>query len=611
MSFLLKNNIHTSIAKTFYDDVLSQRNVYYYFLGRTQTWGLSDMPPEIPDTFSEEADIRNNIIYMSKIGVSDICLVTERIDWKANTIYDRYDANLSPTNISATGATNIKKAKFYVLTDEMNVYKCINNNGGVMSTAKPTGTSYDNVQLNDGYVWKFMYSVTPVLQYKFLTDSHMPVVQALNKRYYEGFGIDSVTINKSGSGYSGGITTFAEVMGDGSGAEIKLSINPSTGSIANVIITNQGSGYTSGAIKITSMDGKGSGKYGHLTAVLIPNFISGKLDTVTISDPGINYSTDSQTNIRVLGNGEGAVLHPVIEEGKLTDVIIESPGSGYTNVALYVQSITGNGAEITVSSNNGDIASIQSDVELLAVPGAIYVIDVVDSGNDYSYARCEVSGDGNGLVVKPILYNGKVIRFDIENQGINYTWCKIDVVGDGVDAKASPVYSPIKGHGYNAVDELFADTISIYSTVKFNKTQPLLINNDYRQFGIIKNPEYTNKSSIFRDFSGSSCYMIKVNSAITSYPDQELLVQNDLTKKFLVVGSDGVNQLLVQSFGGIPPTAGMLLIDSVDSTLKYTVNQTELPTVNKLSGDLIFVDNRASIFQSSNQFISLRTNIKF
>lgn len=611
MSFLLKNNIHTSIAKTFYDDVLSQRNVYYYFLGRTQTWGINDLPPEIPDTFSEEADIRNHIIYMNKIGISDVCLVTERINWRANTVYDRYDANISPTNMSATGATNIKQAKFYVITDEMHVYKCINNNNGAMSTSKPSGTSYENIQLNDGYIWKFMYSVTPVLQYKFLTETHMPVVQALNKRYYEGFGIDSVTINKSGDGYSGNITTFAEVMGDGVGAEIKLSINPSSGSIANVIITNQGSGYTSGAIKITSMDGKGSGKYGHLTAVLIPNFIGGKLDTVTISDPGINYSTDSQTNIMVLGNGEGAVLYPVIEDGKLTDVIIESPGSGYTNVALYVQSLTGSGAEIGVSSTNGDILSIQSDVELLAVPGAIYVVDVVDAGNNYSYAKCEVSGDGNGLVVKPVLYNGRVIRFDIENPGINYTWCKINIVGDGVGAQSKPIYSPIKGHGHNAVDELFADTISIYSTIKFNQNQPLLTNNDFRQFGIIKNPEYINKSNIFRDFSGSACYTIKVNNATSTFPDQELLVNNDITKKFTVVGTNNIDQLLVQSFGGIPPTSGMILVDSSNSSLTYTVNQIELPTVNKLSGDLIFIDNRASIFQSSNQFISLRTNIKF
>ncbi len=611
MSFLLKNNIHTSIAKTFYDDVLSQRNVYYYFLGRTQTWGINDLPPEIPDTFSEEADIRNHIIYMNKIGISDVCLVTERINWRANTVYDRYDANISPTNMSATGATNIKQAKFYVITDEMHVYKCINNNNGAMSTSKPSGTSYENIQLNDGYIWKFMYSVTPVLQYKFLTETHMPVVQALNKRYYEGFGIDSVTINKSGDGYSGNITTFAEVMGDGVGAEIKLSINPSSGSIANVIITNQGSGYTSGAIKITSMDGKGSGKYGHLTAVLIPNFIGGKLDTVTISDPGINYSTDSQTNIMVLGNGEGAVLYPVIEDGKLTDVIIESPGSGYTNVALYVQSLTGSGAEIGVSSTNGDILSIQSDVELLAVPGSIYVVDVVDAGNNYSYAKCEVSGDGNGLLVKPVLYNGRVIRFDIENPGINYTWCKIDIVGDGVGAQSKPIYSPIKGHGHNAVDELFADTISIYSTIKFNQNQPLLTNNDFRQFGIIKNPEYINKSNIFRDFSGSACYTIKVNNATSTFPDQELLVNNDLTKKFTVVGTNNIDQLLVQSFGGIPPTSGMILVDSSNSSLTYTVNQIELPTVNKLSGDLIFIDNRASIFQSSNQFISLRTNIKF
>lgn len=611
MSFLLKNNIHTSIAKTFYDDVLSQRNVYYYFLGRTQTWGTTDMPPEIPDTFSEEADIRNNIIYMNKIGVSDVCLVTRRIDWEENTIYDRYDGNISLTNKSATGASNIKNAKFYVLTDEMNVYKCIDNNKGALSTIKPTGTLYENFQLNDGYIWKFMYTVTPVLQYKFLTETHMPVVQSLNKRYYEGFGIDSVTINNGGSGYSGGPTTFAEVMGDGSGATIKLSINPSTGSISNVIITNPGSGYTSGSIKITSVDGKGSGKYGYLSAILIPNFISGKLDTVTISDPGINYSTDSQTNIVVLGNGEGAVLHPVIENGVLSDVIIESPGSGYTNVLLYVQSLTGSGAEITVSSTNGDISSVQADVELLSVPGAIYVVDIIDSGNNYSYARCEITGDGSGLSIKPILYNGKIIRLEIENPGINYTWCNISIVGDGSGAIVSPVYSPIKGHGYNAVDELFADTVSIYSTIKFNQNQKLLINNDYRQFGIIRNPENNNTRQIFRDFIGSSCFTLKVNTSVNIKPDQILVSRVDPSKKFLVVGSDEKQTILVQSFGGLTPTPGMILVDSENSSLSYSVNQVELPKVNKFSGDLIFIDNRSSIFQSSNQFISLRTNLKF
>lgn len=609
MSFLLKNNIHTSIAKTFYDDILSQRNIYYYFLGRTTNW-QSEFPPEIPDTFSEESDIRNNIVFMNKIGVSDICLVTKRIDWIANTTYDKYDENISKTNPSVTGATNIKNALFYVLTDEMNVYKCINNNSGTPSTVKPTGTSYDNIKLIDGYVWKYMFSVTPVLQYKFLTDKNLPVIRSLNTRYYEGQGIESVTINDPGEGYEGSPITTATVFGDGRNASISLSINPSTGSISNVIIKDNGNGYTTGYIEVIAVDSKGTGKYGNDTAILIPKFVDGMLDSVVIEDPGINYSTDMQTNIVVNGNGEGAVLYPIIENGKLIDVIIENPGYGYTEVSLSIESVTGSGASISVSSSIGNIDSIQSDIELLAVPGAIYVVDVGASGKNYSYATCVIEGDGEGLNITPVLYNSKVIGFNVNNPGKNYTWCKIHVVGDGEGAVATPIFSPIKGHGNNAINELFADTISIYSTIKFNMNQPLLLNNDYRQFGIIKNPEKTNQTSLYRGANSTTCYTISVDTAENVYMDQELFLSSDNTKKFLVVGSDKKNKILIQSFGGVIPTPGMKLLDSVNNSL-YVINEVELPQVNKLSGELIFVDNRTSITQTNEQFISLRTNLKF
>ena len=611
MSFLLKNNIHTSIAKTFYDDVLSQRNMYYYFLGRTKTWGSNDIPPAIPDTFSEEADIRNHIIFMNRIGVSDICLVTKRIDWTANTIYDRYDGNVSPSNPSATGQTNIKNSLFYVLTDEMNVYKCIHNNNGTPSQIKPIGTSYDNIQLSDGYIWKFMYAVTPVLQYKFLTDNYLPVIRSLNMRYYEGQGIEAVTIKNSGSGYEGSPVTTAHVIGDGEGASITLSIDPSTGSISNVIINSKGDGYTTGNISIIEIDGKGSGKYGNPSAILIPNFLNGELDSVTIQDPGVNYSTDMQTNIVVNGNGSGAVLHPIVENGQIIDVIIANPGSGYSNVSLSIESVTGSGAEITVSSTIGDINSIQSDVELLAVPGAVYVVDVVESGRNYTYASCVVNGDGTGLSVVPIIQNNTIVRFEVITPGKNYTWCDITVVGDGDSATALPILSPIKGHGYNAVEELMADIVSIYSTIKFNKNQPLFLNNDYRQFGILKNPEKTNQTVVFRDFAATTCYTATITENInTLYADQELALSTDTNKKFLVVGSDKVSQILIQSFGGVVLTPGMKLIDQ-KTNITYTINQVTLPPVNKMTGELIFVDNRSSIFQTSEQFISLRTNIKF
>lgn len=611
MSFLLTNSIHTNLAKAFYSDILSQRNMYYYFLGRTITWGANDVPPSIPDTFTEEADIRNNIVYMTRIGANDISYVVKRLDWMVDNVYDRYDGDLSVTNTSYSGATHIKDAKFYVLTDDMNVYKCIDNNNNAPSTVKPSGTDYETFVTADGYVWKYLYSIQPNLQYKFLTETYMPVTQALNVRYYDNQGIESVTINNGGSGYEGGPVTTATVSGDGTGAVIGLNINPTTGSIDKVRIVDAGDGYTTGTISIATVDGLGSGIYGNPTAILTPKFLDGKLHNVVVEDPGMDYSTDTQTNIIVNGTGTGAKLFPVVENGEIVDVIIDSPGIGYSEVFLTVEGVTGSGAVLTVSTSIGDVSSIQADVELLSIPGTVDVVNAEDQGNGYHYATCVVTGDGSGCSVTPIINGGKIVHYTVNSIGSNYTWCNVVVVGDGKNAKARAIISPVKGHGANAINELHANYISIYNTIKFNSSQPLLLNNDYRQFGIIRNPESFVTQTLYRDISSTVCDTVVVNNIGAAYSDQVLFLSTDHSKKFVVAGLDGTSKLLLQNFGGVTLAPGTVLVDSISSSTTFTVQEVILPAIDKKSGDMIFVDNRTSIFQTSTQFISLRTTIKF
>ena len=80
-------------------------------------------------------------------------------------------------------------AKYYVITDEYNVYKCIrtgraDNGSTVASTVKPTGTSATAlVETSDtgagsgrGYLWKYMYTVSGASDtIKFVTTDFMPV----------------------------------------------------------------------------------------------------------------------------------------------------------------------------------------------------------------------------------------------------------------------------------------------------------------------------------------------------------------------------------------------------------------------------------------------------
>jgi hypothetical protein len=109
-------------------------------------------------------------------------------------------------------AQKLEDARFYVMTDEYNVYKCLDNNNNAGSVNKPIGTQVLPISLADGYVWKYMYNVPIALRTKFLTDAHMPVITALTQQFYSAGGIEAVNIENIGTGYT---SATIIVAGDG------------------------------------------------------------------------------------------------------------------------------------------------------------------------------------------------------------------------------------------------------------------------------------------------------------------------------------------------------------------------------------------------------------
>ena len=87
------------------------------------------------------------MVALKKVSSADVTHSITRENWTSGTTYDEYDHTISATNTSSgTSATNIYDSKFYVITDEFHVYKCIRTGRAdagstVASTVKPVGTS--------------------------------------------------------------------------------------------------------------------------------------------------------------------------------------------------------------------------------------------------------------------------------------------------------------------------------------------------------------------------------------------------------------------------------------------------------------------------------------
>ena len=86
MAFLLKDTIHHSLVETVYNEILSRRSNYYYFVGNILDWEDPTNPASPEATSDYERYTRNGILSVKKISFRDISYVVPRINWATGTV---------------------------------------------------------------------------------------------------------------------------------------------------------------------------------------------------------------------------------------------------------------------------------------------------------------------------------------------------------------------------------------------------------------------------------------------------------------------------------------------------------------------------------------------
>jgi hypothetical protein len=684
MSTKIHQDFHSDIANSVLQDIQFQQSNYYYFLGKVDTWGAGDTPSNVvvPESEFESTSIRSNILYINKIGPNDVSAVVRRVNWESGLVFEPYDHSKDMSN-----------KQFYCVTDDNNVYKCLDSGSGAVSTSKPTSTSFYAFRTSDGYLWKYMYNVPAFKRTRFMSLNYMPVQRALSDGFYSKGAVETVSVTDSGSGYSDSLLTHIDVglSAVGSGAVGTILVG-GIGNIIDVTLTSGGSGYTAGVkisfVSVAGIGGAGtativggvitdividtpgvgyvsgetinfsvgggivvplvsketgsitgakivdagigyataptltvitsevgySGKYGNATALLSCVVYEGKIVNVNIVDPGINYTSGMVTSIVVQGNGTGAKFTPVIYDGKVVDVVIENAGSGYTEMVLSVVG-TGTGAVLRPIISSSDFISTQSIIEQTAIAGALYSVQVTNGGNNYSSSTMvNIIGDGTGAVATPVIENGVVKYVIVSAFGVGYTYANVTITdtnrssfGNNIDATAYATLSPIGGHGYDAVSELFGGTLGITSSLRQDAVLNT-IGQDYRQFGIIKNPTDILTSKRHTNATSIIAYMVVFADVVDLVID-EILVQNDV--KFRVVA---INDLVVtlQQLGikYIDPI-GILSAQTEDTRQYSSTKILSYPVVNKYSGKLLYTANENPFSMSEDQGVTIKTFLQF
>lgn len=228
-------------ARNLITDISNSAVSYYLFVARAQAWTPSDSSVPTPlDRLSDEYDAWSNAIAMKRIASSQISHCAPRYNWVSGTTYSEYDDQDSA----------LSTKQYYVVTDELNVYKCIQAGAGA-SVVKPTGTAttISNTPGADGYRWKFMFTIAGNDVNKFLTNSFVPVKQLASDDGSIQWNVQSASVDgaihrirliNGGSGYTSAPNVV--ITGDGTGAAAIAVV--SGGVVTAINMTTVGSGYS-------------------------------------------------------------------------------------------------------------------------------------------------------------------------------------------------------------------------------------------------------------------------------------------------------------------------------------------------------------------------------
>ena len=358
----------------------------YLGIGRPQAWTNDNSPDTPKDTVAEEYYYWDDMLALKRVQSSDVSHAVPRRNWTSGKYYDIYRHDYNGTtvgvNIDTGGTTTpatLFDANFFVVTDEYNVYKCLDNRGTantvVASTVKPTGNSTSAITTADGYVWKYLYTIAPADVIKFVSTDFIPVKTLASNpgstdAYYDQWlvqaaavdgSINNILVTSGGTGYTSAPTVT--ITGDGTGATATATIDIGSGTVTAITITNAGTGYTYASVGIAG----GGGASATASALITPK---GGHGVDPVEELGGFYV---MMNVR-LEYADGSGDFPVDNDYRRITLIRDPYNYGSTTVSTA--STLKATREMTISSTTGTF--VQDETITGGTSGAVGRITTID-----------------------------------------------------------------------------------------------------------------------------------------------------------------------------------------------------------------------------------------
>ena len=301
MSAIVTDQFRILNASNFVDSIDSANNSYYITVGlpnpainaygRSTTWNTN--PPTPTDSISSNAHSGDVVLYGKRITGANVRRIVRKLDWVAGNRYEMYrhdyDIN-SPAPI--TNASRLYDANYYVMNEDYRVYICIengssgNNLKGNVSLDQPTFTDLEPSRAGDsgdGYIWKYLYTITPSDIIKFdsteyitvpndwstSTDTQIRSIRESADSSLNDNQIRTVYIAAEGANYANGLGQEFDLIGDGTGGKVRVDVEG--GKITNTTVVSGGKDYSYAFVDLGSINSNTTGTSANLVPIIPPS----------------------------------------------------------------------------------------------------------------------------------------------------------------------------------------------------------------------------------------------------------------------------------------------------------------------------------------------------
>ena len=569
----------------------------YLFIGKSDAWSgayttdggtaYTNSDTSVPDPNNSNApssDTTANTSYThwkdmiaaKKVASSDVSHVITRNNWASGRYYAMYDDTETFSDLISSrasqdvysGTANLTATLYpmYVMNTNYGVYKCLFNDkteGGrpTPSTIEPTATTTTAgapAALADGYVWKYMYTISAAEALKFVTTGYIPVKQIRDANAY-------------GEGASTGGMAASGVKDDGSD-QVTIERNALNGALDMFVISNDGANYH--FENNITLDNATT-----TTSVILGAAGSGMQANDKYNNSSVYFTFSGTSYVR-----------------KVTDSVYNSPSSGKMTLTVSptLGSISLSG---TVTANIAPHARIDGDghghaIQLTANASAansVGGVTVVATGNSYTTATLTVEQQGSAA---------------------------------GAGAVVTPIIGPYGGHGYDAEAELGGYFVMVNSKLTQDESGSFTTTNDFRKIGLLKDPNNDNTfvRTSAATATQTKTFTYASNSAVISGDITISQTAAGGASAYVVdVNATASTMRVIDVTNGSSDTAGY---DSKPGSWQtstaaqfsggtFTLSAVANGAMRIGSGEIIYVENRAPVARAADQTEDIKLIIEF